>query len=117
MADHNHRNAQPDARRAAPRHNGALPAVGAYLTIATRTTMDTIERLYAPITERASQNPAIGTPVYKDNASARHPATAGSSFSWATHLLPAQRRQALCALYAFCREVDDIADCEASHAL
>jgi phytoene synthase len=79
--------------------------------------MDTIERLYAPITERASQNPAIGTPVYKDNASAQHPATTGSSFSWATHLLPAQRRQALCALYAFCREVDDIADGEASHAL
>jgi len=32
-------------------------------------------------------------------------------------LLPVQRRQALCALYAFCREVDDIADGEASHAL
>jgi len=79
--------------------------------------MYTIERLYAPITERASRNPAIGTPAYTDNAIALRPATAGSSFSWAMHLLPAQRRQALCALYAFCREVDDIADGEASHAL
>jgi squalene synthase HpnD len=33
------------------------------------------------------------------------------------HLLPIQRRQALSALYAFCREVDGIADGEASHAL
>jgi squalene synthase HpnD len=79
--------------------------------------MDTIERLYAPISERANRDPAIGAPVCKDNAIALRPAAAGSSFSWAMHLLPVQRRQALCALYAFCREVDDIADGEASHAL
>src|SRR5215831_2700920 len=47
----------------------------------------------------------------------RHPEAAGSSYSWAIRLLPAQRRRALRALYAFCREVDDIADGEASHAL
>ncbi len=34
----------------------------------------------------------------------------GSSFYWAMRLLPAERRQAMFALYAFCREVDDIAD-------
>jgi phytoene synthase len=79
--------------------------------------MDTIERHYAPISEHASVNPAIGAPDYKDNAIALRPAAAGSSFSWAMHLLPTQRRQALCALYAFCREVDGIADGEASHAL
>ena len=28
--------------------------------------MDTIDRLYAPITERASRNSAIATTVYKD---------------------------------------------------
>jgi phytoene synthase len=35
---------------------------------------------------------------------------AGSSFYWAMRLLPAVRRDAMFAVYAFCREVDDIAD-------
>jgi len=35
---------------------------------------------------------------------------AGSSFYWAMRLLPAHKREALFAIYAFCREVDDIAD-------
>jgi presqualene diphosphate synthase len=35
---------------------------------------------------------------------------AGSSFYWAMRLLPAERRDAMFAVYAFCREVDDIAD-------
>lgn len=35
---------------------------------------------------------------------------AGSSFYWAMRLLPAPRRDAMYAIYAFCREVDDIAD-------
>ena len=34
----------------------------------------------------------------------------GSSFYWALKLLPAQRRDAMFRVYAFCREVDDIAD-------
>ncbi len=34
----------------------------------------------------------------------------GSSFYWAMRLLPRERRDALFAIYAFCREVDDIAD-------
>jgi squalene synthase HpnD len=34
----------------------------------------------------------------------------GSSFFWAMRLLPAEKRSALFAIYAFCREVDDIAD-------
>ena len=79
--------------------------------------MDTIERHFAPISEQASGNPAIGAPDYKDNAITLRPAAAGRSFWWAMYLLPAQRRQALCALYAFCGEVDGIADGEASHAL
>jgi squalene synthase HpnD len=79
--------------------------------------MDTIERLYAPITERASRGAAIAAPVYKDNAIALRPAVVGNPFAWAMHLLPVQRRQALRALYAFCREVDDIVDGEAPHAL
>jgi phytoene synthase len=34
----------------------------------------------------------------------------GSSFYWAMRLLPLARREAMFAIYAFCREVDDIAD-------
>jgi squalene synthase HpnD len=79
--------------------------------------MDTIERLYTPVSERASRDPAIGAPDCKDGAIALRPTAAGGSFSWAMHFLPVQRRQALCALYAFCREVDDIADGEASRTL
>ncbi len=34
----------------------------------------------------------------------------GSSFYWAMRLLPLEKRRAMYAVYAFCREVDDIAD-------
>jgi presqualene diphosphate synthase len=37
---------------------------------------------------------------------------AGTSFYWAMRLLPKHRRNAMYAVYAFCREVDDIADGE-----
>jgi phytoene synthase len=36
----------------------------------------------------------------------------GTSFYWAMRLLPPARREAMFAVYAFCREVDDIADGE-----
>jgi presqualene diphosphate synthase len=36
--------------------------------------------------------------------------SAGTSFYWAMRLLPAERRHGMYAVYAFCREVDDIAD-------
>lgn len=35
-----------------------------------------------------------------------------TSFLWGMRILPAERRQAMFAVYAFCREVDDIADDE-----
>ncbi len=35
---------------------------------------------------------------------------AGTSFYWAMRRLPAHKRHAMYAIYAFCREVDDIAD-------
>ena len=34
----------------------------------------------------------------------------GTSFYWAMRMLPVQKRDAIYAVYAFCREVDDIAD-------
>lgn len=39
---------------------------------------------------------------------------AGSSFYWAMRFMPPAKREALFAIYAFCREVDDIADGPAS---
>jgi len=39
---------------------------------------------------------------------------AGSSFYWAMRFLPEKKRAALFAIYAFCRDVDDIADGELS---
>src|SRR4051812_42874957 len=41
---------------------------------------------------------------------------AGSSFYWAMRFLPQAKRDALFAIYAFCREVDDIADGDAARA-
>jgi phytoene synthase len=41
---------------------------------------------------------------------------AGTSFYWAMRLLPEARREAMFAIYAFCREVDDIADSDAPAA-
>ena len=37
-------------------------------------------------------------------------AASGSSFYYSFTFLPPERRQAITALYAFCREVDDIVD-------
>ncbi len=37
-------------------------------------------------------------------------ARSGSSFLWGIRILPRPRREAMYAIYAFCREVDDIAD-------
>jgi len=37
-------------------------------------------------------------------------ANSGSSFFWGMRILPKARREAMYAIYAFCREVDDIAD-------
>ena len=43
-------------------------------------------------------------------------AAAGTSFYWAMRLLPPPRRDAMYAIYAFCREVDDIADSDGPDA-
>ncbi len=37
-------------------------------------------------------------------------AQSGSSFLWGMRVLPQERRDAMYAIYAFCRDVDDIAD-------
>ena len=52
--------------------------------------------------------------AFADDAAWRHVSSvtkaAGSSFYGAMRLLPVARREAMFAIYAFCREVDDIAD-------
>lgn len=58
---------------------------------------------------------AKGQPVSTENlevarAIERRVRAAGTSFYWAMRLQPEEKRRALFAVYAFCREVDDIAD-------
>jgi squalene synthase HpnD len=59
--------------------------------------------------ERSGRTPAG---VADQAAVAALARAAGSSFFWAMRLLPAKKRQAMFGVYAFCREVDDIADAE-----
>lgn len=56
----------------------------------------------------------VATRFPSDRAAEQHVeavvAASGSSFFWAMRLLPAHKRRAVYAVYAFCRDVDDIAD-------
>ena len=79
--------------------------------------MSIVEHFYAPTSVRARPGAAIDAPDNKDNAIALRRRVAGSAFFSAMQLLPVQRREAMRALYAFCREVDDIADGDASRSL
>jgi phytoene synthase len=79
--------------------------------------MSTIERLYSPISERPRPRTSTVLPDNKDDTNALRRRVVGSSFFWPMQLLPAPRREAMYALYAFCRELDDIADGEASRSL
>ena len=80
-------------------------------------TMSTVEHLYAPIAERSKLNRASQPSNQKENAIALQRRTAESSFFWAMMLTPVQRRKAVHAVCSFCREVDDIADSDASWSL
>ena len=53
----------------------------------------------------------VGEEALRENIRHRVEA-AGTSFYWAMRLLPRDRRNGMYAVYAFCREVDDIADGE-----
>jgi presqualene diphosphate synthase len=79
--------------------------------------MSTVEHFDARITARPNRGAAIDASDDKDNVIALRRSAAGSSFLWEMQLLPVQRREAMRALYAFCREVGDIADGEASRSL
>src|SRR5215471_1204970 len=79
--------------------------------------MSIVEHLYAPNLERPSPVAFPGAPRDKDDVIALHRRAHASAFFWAMQLLPVQRREAMYAFYAFCREVDDITDGEASRSL
>lgn len=62
---------------------------------------------------------AIPLPADQASLDARAAArvrASGSSFFWSMRVLPGRQRRAIYAVYAFCREVDDIADSSASSA-
>jgi presqualene diphosphate synthase len=79
--------------------------------------MSIVEHLYAQPSERSIPNAALDAGDNRDKAIALRRRAAGSSFFSAMQLLPVQRRRAMRALYAFYREVNDIADGDASRSL
>lgn len=58
-----------------------------------------------------AREPAVDDPDAHVEAVVR---ASGTSFFWGMRRLPPERRQAMYAIYAFCRDVDDIADGPAS---
>jgi presqualene diphosphate synthase len=54
--------------------------------------------------------------IVQPSAQSATPAATGSSFYTAMRILPAPQREAMYAVYAFCRAVDDIADDEGPQA-
>jgi Squalene/phytoene synthase len=79
--------------------------------------MSTIEHLYAPALDYPSRNAALDNGDNRNNAIALRRNAAGRSLFSAMQLLPGRRRRAMRALYAFYREVNDIADGDASRSL
>jgi presqualene diphosphate synthase len=79
--------------------------------------MSTIEHLYAPALDYPSRNAALDNGDNRNNAIALRRNVAGRSLFSAMQLLPGRRRRAMRALYAFYREVNDIADGDTSRSL
>jgi squalene synthase HpnD len=79
--------------------------------------MSTVENFYVPIVEHPIPDAYTDASDNKAGSMALRSRFAGTSLFWTLQLLPARRREAMYALYAFCREVDDIVGGDASHAL
>src|SRR5262252_335067 len=79
--------------------------------------MTILERLDTSISQLPSSSPVVYACGNRDNIIALRLRAAGSSFFWPMQFLPYQRREAMYALYAFCREVDDIVDGDAPRSL
>jgi presqualene diphosphate synthase len=79
--------------------------------------MTSIEYLESPIPERLVPGAVTNLLGYENEATALPPRAADRSFFVTSRLLPVQRREAMQALHAFCREVKGIADSEGSRSL
>jgi len=79
--------------------------------------MTTVERLDSPILRHSDSGGAVDRTDATDDTISLRLRAAGSSFFSAMQLLPYRRREAMYALHAFCREVDDIADGDATRTL
>jgi squalene synthase HpnD len=77
----------------------------------------TTVNLDPPVSERPIPGITADLPGNKDDAIALRLRSARSSFSGTMQLLSAHSREAMYALHAFCREVEDIAASEASRVL
>src|SRR5262249_79434 len=97
------------------RRNLAPPA--GFLIITKRITMSALERLHAPIPYHSRPRTSTAVPDCKEDAIALRQRAVGSSWVRPMRLLPARRREAMCPLYAFCRELEDIGDGETSRSL
>ena len=79
--------------------------------------MSAIEHLDAPFSRRLSPIKPADVHESERYLLARRLRGMGSSFFWATQLLPVARREATYRIYAFCRELEDIVDGEAASSV
>jgi len=79
--------------------------------------MSAIQSLYAPVSQQPRPNTVIEGEGGEHSAIVLRRGIPDGSFFWAMQLLSRQRREAIFGLYNFCRELEDIADGDASRSL
>ena len=79
--------------------------------------MSAIQSLYAPVSQQPRPNTVIEGEGGEHSAIVMRRGIPDGSFFWAMQLLSRQRREAIFGLYNFCRELEDIADGDASRSL
>jgi len=89
-------------------HSNARRPVQATVDVASLRSRNTISRFYA-IIRRLTTDPVLSA-MTPDEYCQQKTVQSGSSFYYSFLFLPPERRRAMTALYAFCREVDDIVD-------
>ena len=79
--------------------------------------MSAIQSLYAPVSQQPRPNTVIEGEGGEHSAIVLRRGIPDGSFFWAMQLLSRQRREAIFGLYNFYRELEDIADGDASRSL
>src|SRR4029077_17048815 len=106
-----------------PVQNVSMVNAGHYVSMTTAHDAQGFDRRHVGIGPRSSstvlssRTAAIGNFGRKAGSMAWRIRASGDPLFWATQLLPAPRRLAMHALYAFCREVESIAHSKASPSL